>query len=118
MNPPGHKKAPDADSGAKKSEVVGRAGSTGRSPSVRSIFFHPDYTVGTGISPVQFLRRPIGAAREVAGYNRRLGFASPSIKTPIRRSFEEKQHSPDPENLAVYINDTEGRGKGQRARVD
>jgi hypothetical protein len=33
------------------------------------IFFHPDYTVGAGISPVQF--GPM--SHEVAGFNRRSG---------------------------------------------
>jgi hypothetical protein len=39
----------------------------------QTIFFHPDFTVGAGISPVQFESRPRkgSGAFKVAGYNRR-----------------------------------------------
>jgi len=40
-----------------------------------AIFFHPDYTVGTGISPIQSRSTFCKVIPRVAGYNRRSGIA-------------------------------------------
>jgi hypothetical protein len=47
------------------------------------IFFHPDYTVGAGISPVRS-----GIFRSgFAGYNRRLGISKPSSNHPTLKIY-------------------------------
>jgi hypothetical protein len=65
MKPPGQKKAPEDIQGSYSWEVTGFG--IILIYSGRTIFFHPDYTVGAGISPAQS-----GSLNpKLAGYNRR-----------------------------------------------